>query len=101
MTASALSKEDQYFLDHEITKLRKAQEDARKALNAAERKKLKELHHMHCPKCGMELREIEYRGIKVDRCFSCNGTWFDSGEVEAALKLETKTLKNIFALFKK
>jgi Zn-finger nucleic acid-binding protein len=30
----------------------------------------------------MELKEIEVRGVQVDRCFSCNGTWLDAGELE-------------------
>ena len=30
----------------------------------------------------MELREIAIRNVQVDRCFSCNGTWLDAGELE-------------------
>ena len=49
-----------------------------------ERDNLKQLHQMRCPKCGMELKEIEVRGVQVDRCFSCNGTWLDAGELVCA-----------------
>ncbi|MBK6916071.1 MAG: zf-TFIIB domain-containing protein [Deltaproteobacteria bacterium] len=37
---------------------------------------------MHCPKCGMELSEITFRGVKVDKCFACGGVWLDDGELE-------------------
>ena len=33
-----------------------------------EKKKLKELHWMRRPKCGMELVEIDFDGIKVEKC---------------------------------
>ena len=56
---------------------------------------------MRCPKCGMELSEIEYKGIKVDKCFECNGIWLDAGEMEAVSKLEKTTTDKLFNLFKK
>ena len=34
----------------------------------------------------MELKEINVRGVEVDRCFSCNGTWLDAGELEKLAK---------------
>ena len=30
----------------------------------------------------MELQEISVRGVQVDRCFACNGTFLDAGELE-------------------
>jgi len=47
-----------------------------------ELKRLKELHWMRCPKCGMELKEISYRHIAIDECFSCGGVFLDAGELE-------------------
>ena len=78
-------KEQEYFLREEAKRLRALREKARAEMEAAERERLKELHWMHCPKCGMELSEIEYRGVMVDACFSCGGMFFDKGEVEKAL----------------
>lgn len=46
-------------------------------------KRLRELHHMKCPKCGAGLTEIDYNGIKIDRCSSCEGVWLDTGELDA------------------
>jgi hypothetical protein len=56
---------------------------------------------MRCPKCGMELIEIDYRGIKVDRCSECLGIWLDAGELESISKLEKTTLDKLFSVFKK
>jgi hypothetical protein len=66
-----------------------------------ERKRLRELHFMHCPKCGMHLVEIDYKGIAVDKCTSCEGIWLDSGELERVSKLEKGIMKKLFSVLKK
>ncbi|MBI2213192.1 MAG: zf-TFIIB domain-containing protein [Acidobacteria bacterium] len=80
--------EKEYFLKLELEKLRKLQQESRAKMKEESRKKLKELHWMNCPKCGMELKEVEYQTIKVDYCASCGGSWFDAGEIEQLLKLD-------------
>jgi len=74
--------EEEYFARENAERMRKLAAEQKKSLAQAERDKLKQLHQMRCPKCGMELKEIEVRGVQVDRCFSCNGTWLDAGELE-------------------
>jgi len=74
--------EEEYFARENAERMRKLAAEQKKSLAQAERDKLKQLHQMRCPKCGMELKEIEVRGVQVDRCFSCNGTWLDTGELE-------------------
>ncbi len=89
-------KEQEYFLREEAKRLKKLREEARARMEVQERERLKELHWMRCPKCGMELAEIEYRGVLVDACFSCGGMFFDRGEVEKALgEQEPGTLKRL------
>ena len=56
---------------------------------------------MKCPKCGMELIEIDYKGTKVDKCSECEGIWLDAGELEAISKIEKKVLDKWFNVFKK
>ncbi len=51
-------------------------------LDADERASLRTLHFMHCPKCGLKLDEITFRGVRVDKCFACGGVWLDDGELE-------------------
>jgi len=66
-----------------------------------EKKRQKELHYMRCPKCDMELIEIDYKGIKVDKCSECEGIWLDAGELEAVSRLEKTGLDKLFSVFKK
>jgi Zn-finger nucleic acid-binding protein len=41
-----------------------------------------------CPRCSCEL-EIYYEGtVKLERCSSCEGMFFDRGELEECLKQE-------------
>ncbi|MBA3060353.1 MAG: hypothetical protein FP832_01645, partial [Nitrospirae bacterium] len=54
-----------------------------------------------CPKCGMELIEIDYKAIKSDKGSECEGTWLDAGELEAVAKLEKGGLDKLFGVFKK
>ena len=70
--------EDEYFLklDAELIKERRAKLDAERA------KQERASHIMKCPRCGADLLEREYRGIKLDRCPECKGVWFDAGEVD-------------------
>ena len=74
--------EEEYFARENAERLRKIAAEQKKSLAQDECEKLKQLHDMRCPKCGMELKEIAVRGVQVDRCFSCNGTWLDAGELE-------------------
>jgi len=76
------SKEDEYFAKVEADKLRTLAEQHRREMEEAERDRLKEMHWMRCPKCGMGLEEIEFRGIKIDKCFTCGGMYFDEGEFD-------------------
>ena len=44
----------------------------------------------------MQLVEIDYRGIKIDKCTACDGIWLDAGKLETLL-LDEKTLtENIY-----
>jgi Zn-finger nucleic acid-binding protein len=36
---------------------------------------------MRCPKCRSDMDQIMIDGVEVDRCSSCYGLWFDSGEL--------------------
>ena len=37
---------------------------------------------MKCPKCGVDLNMGSYKGIEVDRCPQCEGTWLDHHELD-------------------
>ncbi len=82
------SNEDEYFAREQAEKLRKLAAEKRKQQAEEEARRLKELHWMHCPKCGQEMDTIEFRGVEVDRCFHCGYTGFDQGELEKVVQAE-------------
>jgi Zn-finger nucleic acid-binding protein len=47
----------------------------------AEKKRLKEAHWMHCPKCGNQLATETCGAVEIDVCPSCKGVWLDMGEL--------------------
>jgi hypothetical protein len=94
-------KEEEYFAKQMFEEKQKIEQDKQRNLVAAERRKAKELHFMKCPKCGMNLVEIDYRNIKVDRCSACEGVWLDSGELAQVVKLEKGALDRLFSVFSK
>ena len=51
-------------------------------IEQAEREAAKKLHYMKCPKCGLELHEISFKGVNIDKCFNCGAMVFDAGEFE-------------------
>jgi len=91
--------EEEYFkkLDEEKKKeLRKKFDEERKKL---ERKYQKELHWMKCPKCGSNLKEIDFKGIKIDRCQECEGIWLDKGELEMISGEESGIIRHFIERF--
>jgi hypothetical protein len=94
-------KEEEYFARQMFDQKQKVEQEKQKHLAAVERQKAKELHFMKCPKCGMNLVEIDYRNIKVDRCSACEGIWLDTGELTQIIKLEKSALDRLFSVFSK
>ena len=94
-------REAEYFARMEFEKKKKTEKEKHKKLAQEEKNKIKELHYMRCPKCGMELIEIDYKAIKVDKCSECQGIWLDAGELEAISNLEKSGLDKLFSVFKK
>lgn len=91
--------EDSWFSKHEKELIERARlrqkEEAEKEESAAARK-LRELHHMHCPKCGHKMKEIDIKGIAVDECRSCLGVFFDGGELDLLLEKGAADQKGFF-----
>ena len=101
MPVQPSQKEEEYFARVELEKRKKLEEERLKTLAEEEKRRLRDLHYMRCPKCGMELREIDYKGINVDKCFSCDGVWLDAGEIDVLAKLDKPALDKLFSVFKK
>jgi len=94
-------KEEEFFARMEFEKKKKIEEEKHKRLAEEEKERLKLLHYMQCPKCGMDLIEIDYKGIRIDECSECEGIWLDAGELETVAKLEKTGLDKFFSIFKK
>lgn len=92
-------REEEFIARQEFARLKKIEEEKHLKLAESEKKRLKDLHFMSCPKCGMELIEIDYRNIKVDKCSECEGIWLDAGELEAVSKLEKSGMEKLFSVF--
>jgi len=80
--------EETFFAKQELERRRSLALAREEQLRAEERRLLKERHWMRCPKCGMELLEIEHLGHKVDQCSACRGLWLDAGELESLTRGE-------------
>lgn len=70
--------EDEYFAKLDAEKVAELRAKLDKEREAAARKQ----HHMKCPKCGGDLKEVTVRNVKVDTCGDCHGMWLDAGELE-------------------
>ena len=101
MVGKPSEREEEYFARMDFERKKKTEEERQKKMAEGEKKKLRDLHYMKCPKCGMELIEIDYRGIKIDRCSRCEGIWLDAGELEVVSKLEKQRIDRFFSLFKR
>jgi Zn-finger nucleic acid-binding protein len=94
MVLKPSEKEEAFFARQEFEQKKKIEEEKQKKLAEDQKKKEKELHFMKCPKCGMDLIEIDYKSIKVDKCSSCEGIWLDAGEMDAVATMDKTGLES-------
>jgi hypothetical protein len=90
MTNRPPSSEDEYFVREDAERKRKLALEVKRKTEEDERLRLKQLHWMRCPKCGMPMHEVKLRGVDVDVCFACSGVFLDQGELEHLEKPESK-----------
>ncbi len=78
--------EEEYFyrLNRELIEKNKLKWIAEK--QQQEQLTMKKLHWMKCPKCGHNLKETDISGIKIDKCNTCSGIYFDNSELELLLE---------------
>ncbi|MSP62332.1 MAG: hypothetical protein EXR72_18770 [Myxococcales bacterium] len=67
----------------------------------AEHEAQRKLHHMRCPKCGMALEAVVFRGVTLDKCYHCNGMWLDAGELETLAGHGGDVLSRVAAIFRR
>ena len=77
-----ITSEDEYFARQELERKRRWAEE-REAQLITERGERERV--MKCPKCGAQLEEIAFGGVRIDKCFGCEGIWLDKGEPLASV----------------
>jgi len=100
MSIKPTEKEEAYFIRREFEKAKKVKKKRQNLLETEERLKHKDLHYMQCPKCGMQLVEIDYREIKIDKCTACDGIWLDAGELDMVAELDKSVINKFFDAFR-
>jgi ribosomal protein L37AE/L43A len=99
------STEEEYFAREEIEKKRKLALQQAEEMAVKQREELKQLHHMKCPKCGMDLQTLTKGKVEIDTCFNCQGVWLDAGELDQVLaqgsESSGKVMGAVLNLFKR
>ena len=102
MTGKPSESEEEYFARMEFERRSRDAEARAAKLATEERTRLKDLHYMRCPKCGMELAEIAFRSIRIDRCTACGGVFLDPGELDLLTEAEPEgVLSRLGGLFRR
>jgi hypothetical protein len=84
------NQEDEYFAREELEAKKRLAFQQQRDTVQSEKERLKALHHMHCPKCGMDLHTVRYGKLDVDTCFNCHGVWLDAGELHQIAKQDDR-----------
>ena len=92
--------EDQHIWEQELNLRLKKLEAEQQATVEAEKRRQRELHYMHCPKCGQKLSTQPYGPVEMDVCPSCRGLWLDANELETILANETGVLKSFLKILR-
>ena len=92
--------EDEYFAKEELERRKKWAAEKAAQMAAEEKETLRKTHWMKCPKCGMDLAEIDLLGVKVDQCANCGGIFFDAGELDQLSKKDAGVLGKVFSIFR-
>ena len=83
-------KEQEYFLRVEAERLKKLREEHQQRVAEEARRTLKELHYMHCPKCGQKMTSTTLEGIEIEVCPGCAGVYLDDGELDKLTEERTR-----------
>ena len=92
-------REDDWFRQNEakmIEAARKRREDAEKQQQSTEAKARRDAHWQKCPKCGSDMKVESIGGIEIEKCTSCEGIFFDRGELEELLLKQEKERRGFF-----
>src|SRR3989304_2768090 len=99
MPGQRSEQEEEYFARLEIKRRLEVEAGRARAQAEEEKKRLKELHFMHCPKCGTQLSGESLEKVTVDVCPVCHGIWLADGELTKVVESKKGVLAVIRGLF--
>src|SRR5262245_83338 len=79
----------------QMEKLHRHQEEP----TPTEKRFLKALHWMRCPKCGHALATERHGPVDVDYCPDCRGVWLDTAALESIVAPDNIFLRSCLATF--
>ena len=87
-------KPDDFENDHEPNyQEQKLQQEPPEA-TPTEKRFLKALHWMRCPKCGHALRTERHGSLDIGFCASCRGVWLDATALETLVAPENDFVRS-------
>jgi NADH pyrophosphatase NudC (nudix superfamily) len=92
-------REDVWFAQNEarlIEEARLRREAEEKKRQSAEEEARRLAHWRKCPKCGGEMVPQEIEGIEVEKCATCEGIYFDRGELDQLLLAHGRHRRGFF-----
>ena len=95
----ATLREHAYFARQEAERSRQVFQQQQATLLQEQRERERSLHFMKCPKCGMQLEEIAFGDVRIDKCFSCDGIWLDKGELDLIREKDGGFLGRLLSVF--
>ncbi len=77
-----MSAEDEYFAKLEAEKKARLQEILSREDAQSEAARLKDLHYLHCGKCGHQMFTTHFKGVEIEVCAHCGAVLLDPGELQ-------------------
>jgi hypothetical protein len=99
MPVTPSGQEEEYFAKQEFERRKKALAEQEGRAAEGERERILAVARNRCPKCAAPLVTITYRNVELDKCSSCEGLWFDSGELDKVLAQEGGFLSGLKRIF--
>ena len=77
-----LDLEDKYFREENAAKLEALKQKLGVEKSGTDAEALKELHHLHCGKCGTKMDTQLFKGVEIEVCPNCGAVLLDPGELQ-------------------
>ncbi|MCO4771086.1 MAG: zf-TFIIB domain-containing protein [Deltaproteobacteria bacterium] len=74
--------EEEYFARVEAQKTEQLAKEIAKKEAAAAAAALKDLHYLHCGKCGTKMDTTTFKGVEIEVCPNCSAVLLDPGELQ-------------------